>query len=86
MIKFPITCQSVKDMAVETATVNGFPLCSFEKSGIVKMLAPILNQLNLKLIASNVQAWTIEAYQRKITETKKTFAGKMVSVKVDLCT
>ena len=50
------------------------------------MLAPMLDQLNLKPTASKVRAWTIDAYHRKITETKRTFAGKMVLVEVDLCT
>ena len=64
-------------MAVEAVTTNGLSLCTFEKSGIAKMLAPMLDQLNLTLTASNVRAWTIDAYQRKMRETKQTFAGKV---------
>ena len=63
-----------------------FFLCTFEKTGIAKMLAPMLDQLNLKLTAFNVQAWTIDACQRKMIETGQTFVGKMASVKVGLCT
>ena len=50
------------------------------------MLAPMLGQLNLKLTASNIRALTIDNCQRKMIKTKQTFAGKMVSVKVDSCT
>ena len=48
------------------------------------MLAPMLDQLNPKLGASNVRAGSLMLI--KVSETKQTFAGKMVSVKVDLCT
>ena len=44
------------------------------------MLAPISDQLKIKLIASNVRACTIDAYQRKAIETKQAFAGKTVLV------
>ena len=49
------------------------------------MLAPALDQLNLKLIASNVRAWIIDDYHRKMIKTTQMFAGKIVSVEVDLC-
>ena len=39
--------------------------CTLEKYSIAKMLAPMLDQLNLKLTASNAQAWTIDAYYKK---------------------
>ena len=45
----------------------------------------MLDQLNLKLTASNIRAWTIEAYQRKMIVTQQTFASKMVSVEVEVC-
>ena len=72
-------------MAVEAVTTNGLALCTFEESGIAKMLVPILDRLVLKLTASKVQVWTIDAYRRKMIATKQTFAGEMVLVTVDLC-
>ena len=42
-------------MAVEAVTINGFPLFTFEKSGIAKVFDPMFDQLNLKLTASNVR-------------------------------
>jgi len=86
IIKFSTTKKSIREMAVEAVSTNGLPLCVFEKSGIAKMLAPVLNQLDLTLSATNVRAWTIDAAQKKVEETKQAFAGKMISVKVDLCT
>ena len=50
------------------------------------MIAPMLDQLNLKLTAANVREWTIDSAKRKLAETREVFSGKMVSVKVDLCT
>ena len=83
MVNFPITSQSIKDTAVEASLL----LCTFEKSSIEKILAAILDQLNLHSIkASNVQAWTTDAYQRKMTETKLTFSSKIVLIKVHLST
>ena len=46
----------------------------------------MLDQLNLKLTASIVRTWAIDAYQRKMREIKHTLACKMVTIKVDLCT
>ena len=43
------------------------------------ILATMLDRLNLKLTASNVQAWIIDAYQTKMTEIKQAFASKMVA-------
>ena len=86
IIKFPATRQSIQEMAVETVTTNGLPLSAFEKSGIAKMIAPMLDQLNLKLTAANVREMTIDSAKRKLAETREVFSGKMVSVKVDLCT
>ena len=85
MVKFLITSQSIKDITVQAVTINGLPFFTFEESGIAKMLAPMLDQLNLKPAASNVRVWITDAYQRKRIETKQTFFGKMVLVKVDLC-
>ena len=85
MIKFHITSQSIKNMAVEAVATNGLPLCTFEKSVITKMLAPMLDQLNLKLTASDARAWATRAYQRKMIERKQIFGDIMVSIKVDSC-
>ena len=71
-------------MAVEAVTTNGLPLGTFKKLGIAKMLAPMLDQLNPKLPAFNVQAWTIDTHQSNMIETKQKFSGKMVLIKVDL--
>ena len=49
------------------------------------MFAPMLDQLNPILTASNVRAWTTDAFHRKNIETKQTCAVKVVLVKVDLC-
>ena len=70
IVKFLIITQSIKDMAVETDIPNILPLCTFKKSCIAKMLAPMRNQLNLKLTASNVRVWTIDTYQRMMMESK----------------
>ena len=85
-IKFPVISQSIKNIAVEAVTSNGLPLSVFKKSGVAKMIAPMLVQLNLKLTTANVRTRTLNAAQQKKSEVKQTFAGKMVSVKVDLCT
>ena len=45
----------------------------------------MLDQLNLKPIASNVRAWIVDAYLRKMIEIKYIFASIMVSVKVEVC-
>ena len=45
----------------------------------------MLDQLNVKLTVFNIRAWAIDSYRRKMIETKQTFAGEMVSVKVDWC-
>ena len=71
-------------MAVEAVITNGLPLCVIEKSSTAKMLAPVLDQLNLKLTAFNVRTWIIDIHPGKILENKQTFAGKMASVEVDL--
>ena len=86
MVELPTTSQNIKDIAVEVVTTNDLPLSTYEKSGIAKMLASMLDQLNLKLTVSNVRAWTVNTYQRKMIETKRTVAGNMVSVEIDLCT
>ena len=49
------------------------------------MFALMLDQLNLKLTASNVREWTIDAYQRKMIGIKQTFAGIIDLTKVYLC-
>ena len=53
MVKFPITSQIMKNMLVEAVTTNGIPLYIFEKFGLAKMLALMLDQLNIKPTASN---------------------------------
>ena len=73
-------------MVVEAVTSKGVPLSVFEKSGVAKMIALLLVQLNLKLTTANVRTCTLDAAQQKKSEVKQAFAGKMVSVKVDLCT
>ena len=78
-IKFPITSQSIKEKQLKLSPPMGFLFVPLKSSALQRWL------LNPKLTASNVRAWTIKAYQGKMIETKQTFAGKMVSVIVDLC-
>lgn len=85
-IEISITKKKLKSCMVEAVTTNGLPLSVFEKSGLEKILKPISTALNISLNRKFCRTIVMEAASKEREHIQKTFANKMVSVKLDLCT
>lgn len=85
-VEINVSKEDIQDLAVEAVTVNGLPLSVFEKSGISKMIAPIICKLGISLNRKAVRSLTMKAAQEKMIDLRAEFSQRMVCVKTDLCT
>lgn len=86
VIEIDMSREKVEEYAVEATTVNGLPLSVFEKSGISKLISPILCKLGMSLNQKAVRSLILGAYERKVNDINNEFSDRMVCVKTDLCT
>ena len=86
VIEYAMSKEEVQELVVEAVTVNGLPLCVFEKTAISKFVAPIANKLGVSLSQRAVRSLTLEAAEKKRLELVSEFDKRLVCVKLDLCT
>lgn len=85
-ITIDMSAENVQECAIEATTVNGLPLSVFEKSGIAKLVSPILCKLGISLNQKTVRSLILQACDRKVENIKNEFCDRLVCVKTDLCT
>ena len=84
LVEIELSEVEIERAAAEAVTINGLPLSVFEKSGICKLLSPMLNKLGMTLNRENIRERIIrQAFElrQKISSEVK---NKIISLKFDI--
>ena len=84
LVEIELSEVEIERAAAEAVTINGLPLSVFEKSGICKLLSPMLNKLGMTLNRENIRERIIrQAFElrQKISSEVK---NKLISLKFDI--
>ena len=76
----------IEDLAVQAVTVDGLPLSFFSKPSIKKLMSPVLTPFGLTLHQEKVRSLVMATYAQRKADLSQMMRGKLVCLKVDLCT
>ena len=83
-VEFELSKEEVEMAAIEPVTINSLPLSVFEKSGISKLLSPMLDKLGLTLNRSNIRDLVIHQANVLREQIAEEVTGKLISLKFDI--
>ena len=83
-ITISVSVNEIKSYAAEAVSTNGLPLSVFEKSGLQKMLRPILEKLHLSLNRHSIRDLVISNAKEFRSELSKELSDRLLCLKFDI--
>ena len=84
LFQIELSRDEIESAAIEAVTINGLPLSVFEKTGICKLLIPILDKLDITLNRASMKDRVLLQANQLRKQIAAEVEGKHICLKVDI--
>ena len=84
LFQIELSRDEIESAAIEAVTINGLPLSVFEKTGICKLLIPILDKLDITLNCASMKDRVLLQANQLRQQIAAGVEGKHICLKVDI--